>query len=113
MDLHMPGMGEYRSSIFIQHPHYVNCCCVTRTDGVTAAKKIREEVRDHQVPYIIACTANLQDGVRSICFNAGINAFVSKPIRVRKLEQALKLAKQTVIRHREKLLALAVRKSTL
>ncbi|MBF2057052.1 MAG: response regulator [Cyanobacterium sp. T60_A2020_053] len=56
-------------------------------DGLTATRKIREEYQ-HQ-PYIIALTANALDGDAQICFEAGMNDYISKPLRLEVLQKAL------------------------
>ncbi|MFZ4618419.1 MAG: ATP-binding protein, partial [Rectinemataceae bacterium] len=60
MDLHMPGM-----------------------DGLEATRRIRDplsEVLDHSIP-IVAMTASAMKGDRERCLDAGMNDYVSKPIR--------------------------------
>lgn len=48
-------------------------------DGILATKAIRKEYGDK--PYIIAVTANVTENDRRNCMEAGMNDFVSKPIR--------------------------------
>jgi CheY-like chemotaxis protein len=56
-------------------------------DGLTATQRIRAEF-EHQ-PYIIAMTANAMRGDRESCIEAGMNDYLSKPINLESLEQAL------------------------
>ncbi len=56
-------------------------------DGLTATQRIRTEF-EHQ-PYIIAMTANAMRGDRESCIEAGMNDYLSKPINLESLEQAL------------------------
>jgi PAS domain S-box-containing protein len=67
MDVHMPEM-----------------------DGLTATKRIVAEFR--QKPWIIAITANAVQGDREICLEAGMQDYVSKPIQIQDLMQALEKA---------------------
>jgi PAS domain S-box-containing protein len=67
MDVHMPEM-----------------------DGITATKAIITEFP--QTPWIIALTANALQGDRDICLQAGMQDYVSKPLKVKDLIQALEKA---------------------
>ena len=48
-------------------------------DGLTAATRIREEEQHRDLP-IIAMTANVAEGYRERCLQAGMSDYVSKPI---------------------------------
>jgi CheY-like chemotaxis protein len=58
-------------------------------DGLTAARKIRELVPAGRMPRIIAMTANAMQGDREACLAAGLDDYISKPIRVQEVVQAL------------------------
>jgi signal transduction histidine kinase/ActR/RegA family two-component response regulator len=62
-------------------------------DGLEATREIRkiEADRDTRIP-IIAMTAQTMSGDRDNCFAAGMNGFVSKPIRLPELWAALQAA---------------------
>jgi PAS domain S-box-containing protein len=66
MDVHMPEM-----------------------DGLEAARKICQEWEVGFRPYIIAITANAMRGDREVCLAAGMNDYISKPIQLQELAQAL------------------------
>jgi len=66
MDVHMPEM-----------------------DGLTATRRICEEWSPSLRPRIIAMTANAMKGDREKCIIAGMNDYISKPIRVKELVQSL------------------------
>ena len=66
MDVHMPEM-----------------------DGLTATRHICEEWSPSLRPRIIAMTANAMKGDREKCIIAGMNDYISKPIRVKELVQSL------------------------
>lgn len=61
-------------------------------DGYEATRIIRDAnsaVRNHNIP-IIAMTANVMKGARKKCLEAGMNDYVSKPVNVQKLADAIK-----------------------
>ncbi|GGA55637.1 GAF domain-containing protein [Okeania sp. KiyG1] len=66
MDVHMPEM-----------------------DGLTATKRIVTERDATKRPRIIAMTANAMQGDREMCLEAGMDDYISKPIRVEELIQGL------------------------
>ncbi|AUC62086.1 two-component sensor / regulator [Cyanobacterium sp. HL-69] len=57
-------------------------------DGLTATRMIRSRPNLPQ-PHIIALTANALDGDSQICLNAGMNDYISKPLRIEALQKAL------------------------
>jgi signal transduction histidine kinase/CheY-like chemotaxis protein/HAMP domain-containing protein len=71
MDLHMPKL-----------------------DGIGATKLIRQEMADS--PYIIAMTADITQGVRQECLDAGMNDYVSKPVTFNDLVSAVKRASKSI-----------------
>jgi signal transduction histidine kinase/DNA-binding response OmpR family regulator len=66
MDVHMPEM-----------------------DGLSATRHICQEWSPTARPWIIAMTANAMEGDRENCLNAGMNDYISKPIRVEELIRSL------------------------
>jgi CheY-like chemotaxis protein len=69
MDVHMPEM-----------------------DGIAAARAITTRWRAGERPRIVAMTANAMQGDREICLAAGMDDYLTKPIRVERLVEALNLA---------------------
>lgn len=58
-------------------------------DGYEATRRIRDgESEDSHIP-IIALTANAMKGDREKCLEAGMDDFLSKPLRVADLSSAL------------------------
>jgi GAF domain-containing protein/DNA-binding response OmpR family regulator len=57
-------------------------------DGLDATREIRK-LTDVTQPHIVAMTANAMEGDREMCLAAGMNDYISKPIRVHELVEAL------------------------
>jgi len=58
-------------------------------DGIEATKKIIERTPAEQRPRIIALTANAMHGDRERCLNAGMDEYLTKPLRVDDLVEVL------------------------
>jgi PAS domain S-box-containing protein len=58
-------------------------------DGLDATRHIRKEISDKRQPRIIATTANAMEGDRELCLEAGMDDYVSKPLRIDELVRAL------------------------
>jgi CheY-like chemotaxis protein len=58
-------------------------------DGLEATQRLCAEIPIPQRPRIIAMTANAMQGDREMCLEAGMDDYLSKPIRVEELVKAL------------------------
>jgi PAS domain S-box-containing protein len=72
-------------------------CQMPELDGYATSRRIREveaaEPRPGRLPvYIIAMTANALEGNRETCLAAGMNDFVSKPVKLPELQAVLRRA---------------------
>ncbi|MFV9504464.1 MAG: GAF domain-containing protein [Oscillochloridaceae bacterium umkhey_bin13] len=65
-------------------------------DGLATARRICHERRPEQRPIMIAMTANAMQGDRELCLAAGMDDYITKPVRVEDLVAALKRIKQPV-----------------
>jgi len=66
-------------------------------DGLAATKYIRQNVAEDQQPRIIAITANALVGDRERCMAAGMNGYLSKPVRIEELQQVLSVYEKMII----------------
>lgn len=64
-------------------------------DGCEATRKIRER-GDSKRPWIVALTANAMNSDRRRAFDAGMNDFVSKPIKLSDLQSAFERAAESM-----------------
>ncbi|WP_219903923.1 response regulator [Stenomitos frigidus] len=60
-------------------------------DGLEAARCICQQWQVPRRPYLIAMTANAMQGDREICLAAGMDDYISKPVRMEELAQVLSL----------------------
>jgi CheY-like chemotaxis protein len=58
-------------------------------DGLEASRRITTKLKPNERPRIVAMTANAMQGDREACLAAGMDDYVTKPIRVDALVQAL------------------------
>jgi CheY-like chemotaxis protein/HPt (histidine-containing phosphotransfer) domain-containing protein len=58
-------------------------------DGLETTRRLRRELPKNQQPNVIAMTANAMQGDRERCLAAGMDDYVSKPIRIEALVAAL------------------------
>ena len=58
-------------------------------DGLSATQQILQDFGDRPRPVIIAMTANAMSGVREQYLNAGMDDYISKPFKLKDLEQAI------------------------
>ena len=58
-------------------------------DGIDATRQIIAEHPAHRRPRIVALTANAFDEDRELCLEAGMDDYISKPLKTETLEAAL------------------------
>ena len=59
-------------------------------DGFEATREIRRRVPAERQPKIIALTANALPGDRELCLAAGMDAYITKPIKTHELADAIR-----------------------
>jgi CheY-like chemotaxis protein len=62
-------------------------------DGLEATRQICSRWSSDERPRIVAMTANAMQGDRDLCLAAGMDDYLTKPIRVERLVEALTLAR--------------------
>ena len=58
-------------------------------DGLEATRRIRQQWTGAKRPWIIAMTANAMDSDREMCLKAGMDGYLTKPVRIEALESEL------------------------
>jgi PAS domain S-box-containing protein len=77
-------------------------CQMPELDGYEVTRQIRETEKNSSAeikaaPYIIALTANALYGDREKCLNAGMNDYLTKPLRLEDLESAMQRAVKKIL----------------
>ncbi|MCB2203359.1 response regulator [bacterium] len=70
-------------------------------DGLEATRRIVEHFGSERQPVIVAVTANALDGDRQRCLDAGMQDYISKPIRIDMIQKTIEHWQDEVQRRRE------------
>ena len=82
--------GKYVNSSSNEKPHVVFLDLrLPKVDGLEATRQMCSRMPAGQRPRVIAMTANAMQGDREMCLEAGMDDYVSKPVRVNELVAAL------------------------
>ena len=88
-DIASNGREGYETVKTIQYDVVLMDMQMPEMDGLEATRRIRAEADPAYQPHIIAMTANAMAGDREKCLEAGMNDYVSKPVRLEALSEAL------------------------
>ncbi len=100
-DVAANGLEALSASARVPYDVILMDCQMPEMDGfeATRALRLRHQANPSQCPHIVALTANTQPEERQHCLDAGMDAFLSKPVRLdalrETLEQALERAART------------------
>jgi CheY-like chemotaxis protein len=59
-------------------------------DGLEASRQIRRRLPAERQPKIIALTANAMEGDRELCIAAGMDDYISKPVKLNEMAAAIR-----------------------
>jgi PAS domain S-box-containing protein len=59
-------------------------------DGLEASRQIRATIPPDRQPKIIALTANALQGDRELCLSAGMDDYITKPVKLHEIEEAIR-----------------------
>lgn len=59
-------------------------------DGFTASREIRKKIPANEQPKIIALTANALQGDRELCLEAGMDDYLTKPVKLHELSEVIR-----------------------
>ncbi|MDB9312322.1 response regulator [Spirulina sp. CS-785/01] len=65
-------------------------------DGLEATRHLRQHFPKHEQPYVIAMTASNEESDQIACREAGMDDYLTKPLKLEKLQQALHLLSNVV-----------------
>ena len=94
--------GQEAVDAVLRHPYDLVLMDVQMpdVDGLTATRCIRQQMPSSSQPAIIAMTAAALKEDRQACLDAGMDTYITKPIRVEQLEWALVSSAGFIAAHR-------------
>lgn len=99
------GLEVIRAMKRIPYDIILMDCQMPELDGYEATRRIRAEEKAKRAPwqhYIVAMTANALAGDREECIAAGMNDYITKPVRIDELDSALMRGLETITVQKER-----------
>ncbi|HTB80815.1 MAG TPA: response regulator [Opitutaceae bacterium] len=90
VDLAANGKEALDATFLINYDLILMDCQMPEMDGYEATQEIRKREGNGSHIAIVAMTANVIDGEKEHCLSVGMNDYLSKPIRMPELAQAIK-----------------------
>ncbi|MDR6725763.1 signal transduction histidine kinase [Paenibacillus amylolyticus] len=84
--------GQKALDMVLEHPKYDYIFMDLQMpvmDGLECTKVIRERLPQTEQPVILAMTANVMDGIQQRCSAAGMDDYISKPVKMGSVKQKL------------------------
>ena len=63
---------------------------MSEMDGSTSSREIRQKIPAKEQPKIIALTANAMQGDRELCLEAGMDDYITKPVKLHELREVIR-----------------------
>ncbi len=84
--------GQEAVTMAMSHPYELIFMDIQmpEMDGIEATREIRERLPEQEQPVIVATTAFARSSDRDMCLDAGMQDFISKPLRLQEVERILK-----------------------
>ncbi|WP_018887317.1 response regulator [Paenibacillus massiliensis] len=88
-DVAMDGQQALDKALSAQYSYIFMDLHMPVMDGLECTRQIRDQLQSSIQPAIIAMTANVMEGTQTLCLSAGMNDYISKPVKMSSVKQML------------------------
>lgn len=88
-DVAMDGQQALDKALSAQYSYIFMDLHMPVMDGLECTRQIRDHLQSSIQPAIIAMTANVMEGTQTLCLSAGMNDYISKPVKMSSVKQML------------------------